>query len=240
MPKATPSTSSPSANTPWRRPRRKRPAPRRIPTSSRNTASKSAITLSEEESWSSAELRQDGRIRHHRRRPRRLRLASLMSSSPRRSASPWSRRRRPVRSGRPPHQRPQRQNHRHRAIHRSRLLHPLPRAGSRHPRRRPQRPSATARTPDKINLVYCEDALAAGDLFLSEPSPAATASQAASPGPRRPPKSSKPAAERPTSSSPTATSSSSPTSSSSTNPTPRLTPPRSTDWWMASSTATTS
>ena len=56
---------------------------------------------------------------------------------------------------------------RHGAVHRGRLLHPLPRAGSR--------PGVSALgsldatpNPERINLVYTEDGFGAGDLFLSE------------------------------------------------------------------------
>ena len=114
-----------------------------------------------------AERGQDRGVGDDRRRARRLRPAAAR----RRAGADrlLARRRRRRRAQRhQAHQPAQGQDDRDGAVHRGRLLHPLPRAGSRARRSTRSAASTRRRIPIALNLVYTEDGFGAGDLFLRE------------------------------------------------------------------------
>ena len=109
-----------------------------------------------------AEQRQDGRVGHDGRRARGVRAAvpGRRAGADRVLAR---RRRRRRAEGDQAHQRPEGQGARDGAVHRGGLLHPLPRAGGRARDQHAARTSRRRPDPDKLNLVYCADAFAAGE-----------------------------------------------------------------------------
>ena len=120
----------------------------------KNGGFKVKLTVSEDESWADLNAGKIAALGHHRRRARGLRPAV-----PRRGAGAdrlLARRRRPGRPQR--HQEDQRlkgKTGRHRAVHRGRLLHPLPRPGGRPVDQHAEQPRRHAE-PDRINVVYTE------------------------------------------------------------------------------------